>query len=459
MPYVRRRGSQVLIVHGHRDPRTGNVLQRTLFAVYSAEEARNILGPGNRQFRALLREQYPQIQFDWKKIERGIRALADDLPEVYGPANGINFAQGFRDSMAAFARQLVLASPTNFAEGAEALRRFRHELTFLQHVIERDLSVLDSPVVATRKHGQDFYWRFAMYGNEVPQDVEDLASDAYEKGEWDRAEAIFGLLAESFDHYAEGYNFLGCIAHERGNTDQATALFRKAAATGRNLFPKRIARYRYWSDLKTRPYMRALMNLAMSLNEARHYDEALAVCDHLEKECQDELTADSHRAEILLNMGRWTEAAATAHRLSRLDASRDFIAAFAFAESGQWQESLASFLHAALNDPFAARLLAGAACRKPGNSTEADDYNTGVRLLRSLAAYLGERRSRKTRQFFHRVIHHPRIRQLLAEVELRRKRRAEVHPPSREDFDRLTVMQESEFAKEQAQGMTDLLAN
>jgi tetratricopeptide (TPR) repeat protein len=459
MPYVRRRGSQVLIVHGHRDPRTGNVLQRTLFAVYSAEEARDILGPGNRHFRALLREQAPQIQFDWKKIERGIRALADDLPVVYGPGNGVNFAQGFRDGMAAFARQLVLASPTSFAEGAEAIRRYRHELTFLQHVIERDLSLLDSPAVATRKHGRDFYWRFALYGNEVPQDVEDLASDAYEKGEWDRAEAIFGLLTESFDHYAEGYNFLGCIAYERGNMDQATGLFRKAAATGRNLFPKRIARSRYWSDLKTRPYMRALMNLAMCLNEARQYDEALAVCDHLEKECQDEITADSRRTEIHLNRGRWTEAATIAHRLKRMDTSRDFIAAFAFAESSQWKEALVAFLHAALNDPFAARLLAGAACRKPGSSTEADDYNTGVSLLRSLAVYLGERRSWKTRRFFRRVIRHPRVQQLLAEVEMLRKRRAEARTPSREDFNRLTVMRESEFAEEQARDLIDLLAN
>jgi hypothetical protein len=53
----------------------------------------------------------------------------------------------------------------------------------------------------------------------------------------------------------------------------------------------------------------------------------------------------------------------------------------------------------------------------------------------------------------------PRVGKLLAEVELIRKRRAEVHPPSREDLDRMTEMQKSKFAKKKANGMLGLLAH
>lgn len=99
---------------------------------------------------------------------------------------------------------------------------------------------------------------------------------------------------------------------------------------GRQLFPVRISKKRYWSDHITRPYMRGLRNLALTLNQASRFHEALAICARLEQECGDEFTAASYRADIYLNTRKWQQAADCARRSGGdLDPSAGFTEAFA----------------------------------------------------------------------------------------------------------------------------------
>jgi hypothetical protein len=68
MPYVRKRGKQIAIVHGERDPETGKVQQRILFTIYSKAEALRIIGRKDksnaRYFQDLLAHEYSGIRFD-----------------------------------------------------------------------------------------------------------------------------------------------------------------------------------------------------------------------------------------------------------------------------------------------------------------------------------------------------------------------------------------------------------
>ena len=64
MAYLRRRGNQLAIVHGEREPGTGKVQQQILFTLYSKAEAREALGRGQEpqgaeRFRRLLEREYP----------------------------------------------------------------------------------------------------------------------------------------------------------------------------------------------------------------------------------------------------------------------------------------------------------------------------------------------------------------------------------------------------------------
>jgi tetratricopeptide (TPR) repeat protein len=140
-----------------------------------------------------------------------------------------------------------------------------------------------------------------LQGNKVPSEAEQQAAEHYNRGEYDRAEAVFKLLIECFKDYAEGYNYLGLIALAKENLQEAISNFGRTMKMGRKLFPPNLARRHYWSDLSTRPYMRGMKNMILALIRAGHYDNALSYCDRLEKECGDEITANSYRADIYLN--------------------------------------------------------------------------------------------------------------------------------------------------------------
>ena len=85
-------------------------------------------------------------------------------------------------------------------------------------------------------------------------DIEEGAAGFYKRGEYDRAAAAFRLLVECFDRYSEGYNYLGLIALDQGQLEEATRYFEKTAEVGRRLFPKRMPKKRFWTELSTRPY-------------------------------------------------------------------------------------------------------------------------------------------------------------------------------------------------------------
>jgi tetratricopeptide (TPR) repeat protein len=205
--------------------------------------------------------------------------------------------------------------------------------------------------------------------------------------------------------------------------------------------------------------MRGLQNLALTLNEAGQFPEALAICDRLADECGDEIAATWHRAAIYLNTGQWERAAGAAQRTIGLDPAGGFLAAFAHFELGQRDEALGAFLHAALNHPRAARLLAGEKTRGKQTVTsrdEAEDHNTGVSLRRGLHAYL-DRQSRISRRFLRDVIRDARVMRLLDESAAVVHRWHEQHRTGqREAFDRMQRMRSREFAEAEAGKLRDL---
>jgi tetratricopeptide (TPR) repeat protein len=306
-----------------------------------------------------------------------------------------------------------------------------------------------------------FYWRFSLQGRDVPPDTEEHAAGLYERGEYERAEAIFRLLVDCFEGYAEGYNYLGLIALEQRKLDEAIECFRTTIELGRKAFPARIAKRRYWSDHSTRPYMRGARNLALTLNQAGRYREALALCDQLVDECGDELTATWQRAEVSLNTRQWEHAAEAARRTVGLYPSGAFLVAFANVELGRRNDALEAFLYAALNHPRAARMLAGEKTPRAQTARsydDAEDHNTGVSLLRGLHASL-QGQSRATRRFFRDIVRDARVMRLLDETATVVCRWHEQHATGeREAFDRMQLMRSRQFAKAEAWKLRDLVA-
>jgi tetratricopeptide (TPR) repeat protein len=291
----------------------------------------------------------------------------------------------------------------------------------------------------------------------VPPDTEEHAAGFYERQEYEKAEAVFRLLIDCFGGYADGYNYLGLIAYQQHKLDLAASHFEKTMELGRKLFPARMAKKWYWRDHKTRPYMRGLRNLTMTLNEAGRFEEALNLCDRLADECGDDFTATNFRADMFLNTRKWEAAAEAAHKVSgELNPSEGFVEAFARFELGQAEEALAVFMAAALHYPRAARLIAGLRLPVPKSSDEARDHNIGVSLLRSLHAYL-KTQPRRSKRFFTSLVHDPRVVRLLNESIGAVRRWQEDRSGDRTAFDRMKLMQSREFARSEANKLRDLI--
>lgn len=464
MPYVRVRGNQLVIVHGERAAGTRNVQQRILATIYSKPEALAILGRGGdpdsaRRFRSLLEHRHDDLSFDWKKLDRAIAANLHALPDAFAYETARQRGQ-FRSDLGAFLHQLAITDPQELATSATLIQGHRHELAYLAELIAWRLKTCDRPESEWTADDR-FGWRFATrgYGRHVPPDTEEHAAGYYNRGEHERARAIFQLLAEAFPDDAESHNYLGLIALATGDLDGAIRHFEATVEIGRRQFPKKIAKRRYWRDLETRPYMRGLRNLALTFNQVSRFEDAERICARLDGECGDDVTADYHRAGIALNRGRWDDAIAAASRLVDLYPDCNFVVAFAAFELDRYDRILPAFLHAAANYPRAARMLLGTPMRgTPRLAEDIRDHNCGVSLGQNLHAYLAGR-SPRARRFFKSLLADPRISRYLDDVLAARVRDQQQSraPGDREAFDYLHRTRSPEHAAATARDLDDLL--
>jgi len=418
MAYVREKANQILIVHGERDRATGKVRQSTLFTLYSKAEALEAIGrtaaKRDWQFQMLLEQQYPDIRFNWEKINLQIREKMGSLPDLweYGDTR---LRKGFRKSLAGFVRHLLLADPHVLSSSRALLQEHIHELEYAKEMINFRLQEAKDPPSGSDED-TPFYWRYALQGRYISGDEEEYVEQLWRKGETEKAEALFRLLVECFDDYAEGHNYLGLMALEREELEEALEHFSNTILAGEKLFPKRLGKKHYWRDVKTRPYMRGVYNTIVTLIRIGDFDEALDFARSLEERCGDRITAEHYRARVFLNMSAWLAAFNCAGGSHEMSTGEGFIVALAAYELGREDDAKAYFLHAALQYPRAARMVAGYQAKKPKTHDEIRDHNVGAELHNNLRWHFRNRR-RACETFFKKILKDPLVKELLAEVE------------------------------------------
>lgn len=452
MPYVRKHGHQVAIVHGERDPETRKVVQRVLFTLYSRPEAEAALGRRETNpplsFRGLVAGHNEALRFDWEKIEARIADLMGELPEHYEyPESGV--APELRRGILVFTQGLLAADPQRLSSAARAVRAQRHELRFLRDLIDWRLRLCDDERESRFTTDNEYGWRGRFLGHGLPAEGMEMLDGLQRKGDDDGAVAVATLFLEIWPDYADGHNLIGDVALEREEFDAALSAYADALRVGRTLFPKRIRKDHWWSDIDTRPYMRAMRNTTVALIRAGRSEEALAWCDRMTKETYDTEASDVFRAAACLNLRRWAEARELAGRYVRIWPEQDFVAAFASFELGDRGDAFARWLHAAIQMPRAARMLVGMRrASDPRGYDEVRDHNAGVNLTRDLATYLGRK---KARQWFAAVTCAPEVVSVMsAYAEARNAWEAERGTDQRNGYDRMTEMQTVEFARTMA---------
>lgn len=469
MAYIRQRGNQLALVQGARDPETGDVRQHVLFTLYSKPEAQEAIGRGSEKqrfsFQSLIEHAHPEVHFDWKAINRAIAANLDVLPDAYEYRES-RLLQRFRPELLAFARQLLLADPQSLAPAAEALEKHAGELGYirelidwrllcLEHVRKRDAERNEKskedgarPITDFRADNR-FFWRFALPYHGVPGDAEEQVSDAYGKGDYDRLRTIVRLLLDLFPDYADGWNYLGLAAYNTGRLEEAREHFEKTVEVGETLLPKGVRKSQFWSVLETRPYMRGLRNLGLTMIRLGKNEECLALAERLERECGDTETGVSYRAYANLSLRHFPLAYDAAEQLRQGDPAMGFVSAFAAYELGRRSDAVVALLHASLNHPRgAARIVLDKAGKRAASYDEAQDDETGWATFCLMQNYLADRRSHEARQFCRGILKNPGVAALLTEVEAQRKRRHEEHAKGgRDAFDALLKMGSATYAR------------
>jgi tetratricopeptide (TPR) repeat protein len=456
MAYVRKRGNQLALVQGERDPKTAKVCQRVLFTFYSKKEAVAALDDSQGMLlQDLLEIEYPEIRFPWKRIWWEIARNIDVLPNEYEYREA-EMVKRFRADLCAFTRQLLLNEPRWLFSSAELLRQHRYELEYLMELIRWRLKLCDTKPDEWNRDNE-FYWRWRLREREAPVDTEEAISDLYDQGDLNRTEAILRLLADSFESDAESHNYLGLIALDRGKLDEAVQHFTKMMELSRKRLPRRLTPRFFKNHYRGKPFRRGLSNLLITLNRLGRYDEALRLADQLEEVCGDREGAECYRSDIHLNRGAWEEAVRAARYVRRLWPEASFVAAMGSFEMGCIEESVADFLHGACNHPGAAPLIAGRRAKAPKTNDEIRDHRVGAAFLQNLAGYLA-RNGPGARRFFGPLTANPNFGSLMGEIEEARCRRDEERKTSaRVAWNLLERMESPKFAAEHAAEIYRLL--
>jgi tetratricopeptide (TPR) repeat protein len=450
MAYVRQRGNQLAIVRGVRDAATGKVEQQILMTLYSQDEAREAVGPGARRLQSLLRQKFRGVRLDWEAITKGIEEKLEVLPAAYDRRSRARGPGAFRESLSEFVRQLGFADPQRLTSAAEVIRENADALAFLRDLIDWRLRCGDAK--PSEFTDDPFDWRLSLERQGIPLDLEEFVDGLLERGEEEKAQAALRLLLDAFGEDADAHNSLGGIALEKGKLEEACAEFEEAARIGRRAFPRKIAKNRYWSELETRPYIRALRSLAVAQNQIGRYDGALATCERLDKECGDDLSANWTRAAVGLNTGRFDLAFKAATYCRGIYGDEDLVAAFAAHELGRSEDAVVAFLHGALSNRRAARMILGERTTRPQSSDEVRDHNDGVALKLAIKGYLESRRGKAAVLVFRALKARPEVAELLSEMEavVRRWKGDNKTAGWRDASDRMNRMRTVEFATERA---------
>ena len=445
MAYVRTKGNQVLLVHGARSAETRGVEQQTLFTFYTKAEIEAAIGEHREMFRHLVEAANPTLRLDWAAIENGLRSHLDQVPDI--PASRQNEAAvELRRALVELTRVVWELEPQELQSANQLVDDNRGEISLL---VERLQWLLHAPPPASSEFTRDTpsLWRQAAKARSVPLHGWEQLDDLWNRRKYTEVGALAGLLSEAFPMFADGHNYLGLAAMERGDLTAALANFQSAQVAGRKQFPRRIAKSRYWSDHDTRPFLRAIMHEVAVHNRLGEYKKALDLCDRLERDFGQDITAEALRVPVLLNDRQWQEASRMAERLVGIYPENHFLVAFAALEVRDPTKSVEHFVRGALELPAAAGLVIGVPLPK-GMIEDARDHNHGVALLRETKAYRAAHG--KSVQFFRDLWSQPVVRAAVLEAdEVRQKWRAD-RSGDRKWFDETHRLQTMEHAREVA---------
>ena len=115
----------------------------------------------------------------------------------------------------------------------------------------------------------------------MAEDRLDEGLEWLDQGNTREAEKSFWKSIVADETFADGYNHLGNLVFERGDWHRAEEFYRLALAEASKEFDPNNRRLGWWSQMETRPLMRALHGLGLCQWKQREYRKALATFERM----------------------------------------------------------------------------------------------------------------------------------------------------------------------------------
>jgi hypothetical protein len=229
MPYVRRYGRQVALVHGERERGSGRVLQRVLFTLCTQAEAAAFVTESESDPASLahrLEEAYPRLKFDWPELRAAVERWLPSLPEQHTyPVE--DASRRLDRALADAGASLLLLDPRVSAASHEALERRRSSLRFLREWVDLRLQQLDGPDVPDE---DPFDWSLRIHGTDAPAEARAQLAALHAAQGPEEAAALASELLVSFPAFAEAHAVLGEAAERRNDVAVAAEHLHQAVA-------------------------------------------------------------------------------------------------------------------------------------------------------------------------------------------------------------------------------------
>lgn len=265
MPFVRRKRGQVLVVHNHRDD--GKIRQEILHRFAAPAELEAALGADFEQWQRLMTWRHPGLRWSWKRTREALdRALAEWSAE---PASA---SQRRDDKLTREARGL-LGDLEALTRARPADRKIIRDLIPTLSALRQTIDRLAEPRPAPR----------APTPADMPTEADEVFDAGMEHwwvGERTEAKRFFKRALRLDPLHADAHNHLAIDALDAGRLDVAERHLDQARRGGERALDPTTGDAR-WDMIEHRPYLRALMNLALLRRRQERYPDALRLHQQL----------------------------------------------------------------------------------------------------------------------------------------------------------------------------------
>jgi len=360
MPFVRRKGGQVLVVHSAR--REGRVRQEVLARFASPEALSTVLQAWGAWTEAM-EWRYEELSWDFEPLRERLTAELEVWAEKSrGAATRrrrklARTIRTLRDDLAA----LSGADPSD----AATIEESRTALLALAETIERLLRAPSGPAHATTTEEQRLLEEKKGTHMDMAEARIDEADDLFHEGmeHWwvgdvTSACRLYRKAVKLDPNHGDALTHLGIAAYERGRLKQAEELYR-AAIEAEEPKLERDGDEVHWGIIENRPYLRALGNLALCHRRRRRWGEALEIhLRMLRLNPNDNQGVRALVGEELHRVGRLEEAIVAHERAQEFPAC-NFGLALALLAAGRATDAALPLLRGIAANRYVAPMLLG----------------------------------------------------------------------------------------------------